>query len=164
MKRARVLAAATVVAAGLLGVSVFAQQAPDLKPVLAGKKFVPPIMGVADLQILQPVTKREKDLVITTIKVKNVSNAPIARLAVSETWYDAKNQVVTGGKGSINGLLQPGEIKEIRIETPYNAAMRSNNWNFTHANGDVKPKKVAKLEGDDTSKKEPATKTASKKK
>jgi hypothetical protein len=161
MNRARSLAAATLAAASLAGVPAFAQQAPAMKSVLAGKKFVAPLKGVADIQILQPVTKREKDMVVTTIRVKNVSNAPIARLTCAETWYDAKNQIVTGGKGAVSGLLQPGEISTITIETPFNSAMKSNNWNFTHANGDVKPKKVAKLEGDT---KEPAAKTASTKK
>ncbi len=161
MNRARFVVAATLVGASLAAVPAMAQQAPPMQSVLAGKKFVPPIKGVAEIQILQPVTKREKDMVVTTIKVKNVSNAPIARLTCAETWYDAKNQTVTGGKGVINGLLQPGEISTITIETPFNPAMKSNNWNFSHANGDVKPKKVAKLEGDD---KEPATKTAAAKK
>jgi hypothetical protein len=161
MNRARYLLAATLAGASLAAVPAVAQQSPPMQSVLAGKKFVPPLKGVADIQILQPVTKREKDMVVTTIKVKNVSNAPIARLTCSETWYDAKNQIVTGGKGVINGLLQPGEIQTLTIETPFNAAMKSNNWNFSHANGEVKPKKVAKLEGDD---KEPAAKTAAAKK
>jgi hypothetical protein len=157
MNRARYLVAATLAGASLAAVPAIAQQTPPMQSVLAGKKFVAPIKGTADIQILQPVTKREKDMVITTIKVKNVSSAPIARLTCSETWYDAKNQIVTGGKGVINGLLQPGEIQTLRIETPFNPAMKSNNWNFSHANGEVKPKKVAKLEGDE---KEPAAKTA----
>ncbi len=87
-----------------------------------------------------------------------MSAAPIARLTVAETWYDAKGGVVTGGRAAINGLLQPGEIGTLTIETPFSAGMKSNNFNFSHANGDVKPKKVAKLD-DDT--KEPAAKNAS---
>lgn len=159
MNRARFLVAATLVSASVVGVTLIAQQAPPMQSVLAGKKFIPPIKGTAEIQILQPVTKRDKDMVITTIRVKNVSNAPIARLTCAETWYDAKNQIVTGGKGAINGLLQPGEIQTIKIETAFNPGMKSNNWNFTHANGEVKPKKVSKLEGDDV--KEPAAKNAS---
>jgi hypothetical protein len=92
--------------------------------------------------------------------VKNMSAAPIARLTVAETWYDAKGGVVTGGRASINGLLQPGEVGTLKIETPFNSAMKSNNWNFSHANGEVKAKKVAKIDDPDAAK-EPATKTAS---
>ena len=53
---------------------------------------------------------------------------------------------VGGGKGVIAGLLQPGEIQNIVITTPFKAAMSSNNWNFSHANGNVKPAKVKVLE------------------
>jgi hypothetical protein len=160
MIRARYVAAATLVGAScFVGGTAIAQQAPAMKSVLAGKKFTPPVKGTAEIQLAQPVTKREKDTVVTTIKVKNVSTAPIARLTVAETWYDAKGGVVTGGRAAINGLLQPGEIGTLKIETPFNAGMKSNNWNFSHANGDVKAKKVAKLEDADT--KEPAAKNAS---
>jgi hypothetical protein len=161
MIRARYLVAATVVGASCLvvGTATAQQQAPAMKSVLAGKKFISPVKGTAEIQLAQPVTKREKDNVVTTIKVKNVSTAPIARLTVAETWYDAKGGVVTGGRAAINGLLQPGEIGTLKIETPFNAGMKSNNWNFSHANGDVKAKKVAKLEDADT--KEPAAKNAS---
>ena len=68
------------------------------------------------------------------------------RLTVAETWYDKGGAIVTGGKGGINGLLQPGEIQVITIETPYNAKMNGNQFNFSHANGSVKPAKVAKLD------------------
>jgi hypothetical protein len=160
MIRARYVVAATVVGAScFVGGTAIAEQAPAMKSVLAGKKFTPPVKGTAEIQLAQPVTKREKDTVVTTIKVKNVSTAPIARLTVAETWYDAKGGVVTGGRASINGLLQPGEIGTLKIETPFNAGMKSNNWNFSHANGDVKAKKVAKLEDADA--KEPAAKNAS---
>jgi len=103
------------------------------------------------------VTKREKDMVVTKIQVKNTSNAPIPRLTITETWYDAGGASVGGGKGAINGLLQPGEVQTIVIETPYNAKMKANNYNFSHANGTIKPHKVAKF-GDE---KEPAAKPAS---
>jgi hypothetical protein len=161
MIRARYVVAATVVGAScLVGGTAIAQQAPAMKSVLAGKKFNPPVKGTAEIQLAQPVTKREKDTVVTTIKVKNVSAAPIARLTVAETWYDAKGGVVTGGRASINGLLQPGEVGTLKIETPFNAGMKSNNFNFSHANGDVKPKKVAKIDEPDAAK-EPAAKNAS---
>ena len=161
MIRARFVVAATVVGVScFIGVSATAEQAaPPMKSILAGKKFIPPVKGTAEIELTQPVTKREKDNVVTTIKVKNMSAAPIARLTVAETWYDAKGGVVTGGRASINGLLQPGEVGTLKIETPFNAGMKSNNWNFSHANGEVKAKKVAKI--DDADAKEPAAKTAS---
>ena len=135
-------------------------QAPPMTSVLAGKKFTPPIKGQADVEFMQPVTKAEKGEVVTRITVRNISNAPIPRLTIAETWFDKKQQMVTGSKGFINGLLQPGEIKTIEIRTPRDPRMASNSWNFSHANGAVKTHKVAKLE-DPNAKKEPAAKAAS---
>ena len=77
----------------------------------------------------------------------------------------ALNQLVSGGKGFINGLLQPGEVKTIEIQTPYDAKMNANSWNFSHANGPVKPHQVKALDDPNAAtKKEPAAKTASAKK
>jgi hypothetical protein len=149
MNRARVAFSAALVATTLAtGTALAGQaaQAPPLTSVLAGKKFTPPIKGEAVIEFTQPVTKREKDMVVTRITVRNASVGPVPRLTVAETWYDKGGAIVSGGKGSINGLLQPGEIQTITIETPYNAKMNGNNFNFSHANGSVKPAKVAKLE------------------
>ena len=159
MNRARSTFAATLVGVSLVSALLIAQTpaAPPMTSVLAGKKLTPPIRGQAEVDFTTPVTKREKDMVITKIQVKNTSNAPIPRLTITETWYDAGGASVGGGKGAINGLLQPGEVQTIVIETPYNAKMKANNYNFSHANGAIKPHKVAKM-GDE---KEPAAKPAS---
>jgi hypothetical protein len=85
--------------------------------------------------------------VVTTIKVRNMSPAPVARLQVTETWYDKAGNSIGAGKGVLPNALQPQEIQTITITTPFNAAMSSNNWNFTHANGTVKVAKVKTLEG-----------------
>ena len=148
MNRARIAVVATLVGVSLAGPSLLAQKAPEMKPILAGKKVVPPIKGEATIEFTQPVTKAlpGKNLVQTTIKVKNSTPSPIARLMVAETWYDGSGAIIAGGRGVINGLLQPGEVQTITIETPYNAKMKSNNWNFTHANGTVKPTKVKALD------------------
>jgi hypothetical protein len=162
MTRARLVFAATLFGAGIAGVAVLAAQSSQapMQSVLAGKKFVPPMKGIAEVEFTKPVTKREKDLVITKITVKNISTAPIGRLTIDETWYGKDGQMVTGGKGYINGLLQPGEVKTIEIQTAYNAKMNANNWNFSHANGQVKPHLVKSLD-DANAKREPAAKTAS---
>ena len=86
-----------------------------------------------------------KNIVQTTVKVKNASDAPVARLVFVETWYDAGGQVIAGGRMAINGL-QPGEIQTMTIETPFSAKMKSNQFNFTQANGTVKATKVKSLD------------------
>jgi hypothetical protein len=161
MNRARLTLAATLVCASFVAAHAQTPAAPPMTSVLAGKKFTPPFKGQAEIDFTKPVTKNEKGMVTTTIMVKNNANGPLLRLTVDETWYDAGGGLVTGGKGIIN-RLEAGEIGTIKIETPYNAKMKANNYNFTHANGTIKPHVVAKLSaaGD----KEPAAKPAAKKK
>jgi hypothetical protein len=151
MIRARFMFAATLVGASLAAGSASAQApaAPDFKPILAGKNFTPPIRGAADVEFSKPDTKRDKDNVITKVTVKNVSSQPIARLTVEEIWYDKGGAIVGGGKGFVNGLLAPGKVETITIETPYNPKFNANNYKFTHANGTVMPKKVDKIENPD---------------
>jgi hypothetical protein len=148
MYRARVAVAATFVVSTLCAGPLMAQatQAPQLKAVLAGKKITPPIRGEALVEYTAPQTRRVKDMVVTRIIVKNASLAPIPRLTIDETWYDKSTAVLTGGKGVVSGLLQPGEVREVLIETPFKVGMTSNNFTFTHANGTVKPQRVPKLE------------------
>lgn len=161
MNRARLTVAATLVCASFAPVFAQTPQAPPLTPILAGKKFTPAFRGQAELDYTKPVTKRDKDMVVTTIMVKNNAGGPLLRLTIDETWYDAGGGLVSGGKGVVN-RLEPGEVATVKIETPFNAKMKANNYNFTHANGTIKPHAVPKLAaiGD----KEPAAKPAAAKK
>jgi hypothetical protein len=146
MYRARYVVATTFLV--LIGTALLAAQevkAPPMKQVLAGKTFTPPIKGEALVEFVFPVTKREGEKVVTRIQVRNKSLGPVARLTVTETWYDKSGAIVAGGKGVVNGLLQPDEVQTIVISTSYNAKMNSNNWNFAHANGTVKTAKVTKF-------------------
>ncbi|MCU1385453.1 MAG: hypothetical protein JWL71_4150 [Acidobacteria bacterium] len=161
MNRARLTLAATLVGASFVAVHAQTPANPPMTSVLAGKKFSPAFKGQAELDYTKPVTKREKDMVVTTIMVKNNAAGPLLRLTIDETWYDAGGGLVTGGKGIVN-RLEPGEVATVKIETPFNAKMKANNYNFTHANGTIKPHAVPKLmAGGD---KEPAAKPASAKK
>lgn len=148
MTRARVAFAATLVTASLAGAVLVAQtvQAPELTPILAGRKFTAPVKGQADVEYTAPKTARKGDQVITTIMVRNISQAPIARLRIDEVWYEKGGSVLTAGRGVINGVLQPQEIQTVTIDTPWKAGMNSNNYQFSHANGTVKPHRVQKLE------------------
>jgi hypothetical protein len=164
MKRARPTLAATVASAVCLtGLTVLAQgqeppKAPEFKSVLAGKKFTPPVRGAAEVDFVRTPTKREGSTLVTKIQVKNMSNAPIARLTIDETWYDKNQNTIPGGKGVVNGLLQPGEVQTIEVKTPVNPNMASSMLQFSHANGTVpKPHLVKSF---DAPAKEPATNTA----
>lgn len=151
MTRARVGFAAALVATALSADAVLAGQAvqaPQLTPVLAGKKFTPPLKGQAAVEFTAPKTTRntKENSVVTTITVRNISPQPIARLTINEIWYEKGGAVLTAGRGVINGVIQPQEIQTITINTPWKAGMSSNNYQFSHANGTVKPSRVLKLE------------------
>jgi hypothetical protein len=156
--KARFVVAATFAVASFVAVEVSAQTpaAPPMQSILAGKKLTPPVRGQAEVDYTKPKTTRKGATVVTTIQVKNTSPAPIGRLKIIETWFDKSGGTIPGGEGVINGLLQPGEVQTIEIQTPYNDKMNANSWNFVHANGTVKPHLVPSFDA-----KEPAAKTAS---
>lgn len=144
----RIVAATLTLAAVFAGDVVVGQQpqAPPMTSVLAGKKLVPPVRGEAALEWVEPKPARVKELVVSRMTVRNASNAPIARLTVDETWYDKGGATVTAGRGIVNGLLQPGEVQVVVIETPWKAGMSGYQRRFSHANGTIKQVKVAKLD------------------
>jgi hypothetical protein len=153
MKRARLLLAATLVAttsAAVLAAQATpatpAIQAPPMQSVLAGRKIVPPARGEVVVEYTTAVTKREGPNVVTRLQVKNIGLAPISRLTFTETWYDKAGAIVTGNKGVINGLFQPGDVQSLTISTPYDARMSGNRQGFSHANGTVKTTRVVKFD------------------
>jgi hypothetical protein len=160
--KARLAVAATLVGASLVAVAAAqTTQAPPMQSILAGKKFVPPVKGAAEVDFVRGQTKREGTTLVTKIQVKNTSTAPIARLRIVETWYDKSGGTIPGGEGFINGLLQPGEVQTIEIRTPVNTNMSTSMLAFSHANGTVpKPHSVKSVEAGAAAK-EPAAKNAS---
>jgi hypothetical protein len=150
---ARFAIAASIAAAALLGVELIAQTTttnpqttPPMTSVLAGKKLTPPIRGEAALEWVDPKPEKKGDMVITKMTVRNASAGPIARLTINETWYNKAGANVTAGRGVINGLLQPGEVAVIEIQTPWKEGMSGFQRQYAHANGTIKPVKVQKLE------------------
>jgi hypothetical protein len=158
--RNTLLAAAGV---ALLATAVAAEQAKPAAPVTpspaaqrpndegaapAGpRKLVSPVRGVAPIEYTQPQAKREANFIVTTFKVKNTATAPIAGFKVDEFWYDKAGNAVAGSPTfRQRSPLQPGEIIEVTLKVPVNPAMNSNSYKFAHANGDIKPTKVAKLQ------------------
>jgi len=145
MNRRRIAAIATLVGVSLAGPALVAQQAPEMKPILAGRKVEQAFKGQAEVEFSSSSTKAG-DAVVTTMKVKNLSNGPIAHLKVDETWFDKNQQPMGGSSGILDKMLEPGAVETLTIRTPWKVGMNGNSWQFTHANGTVKPHKVAKLE------------------
>jgi hypothetical protein len=130
-------AAAAVLAAQTAQAPPQTAQAPPMQPILAGRKIVPPARGEVIVEYTTAVTRRDGPNVVTRLQVKNVGLAPISRLTFTETWYDKAGVIVTGNKGVINGLFQPGDVQTLTISTPYDARMSGNRQGFSHANGTV---------------------------
>lgn len=115
----------------------------------ARPRLVAPVRGVAQLGYTKPVVKNAtiggKAFVVTTIQVKNMASGAIAGLKVDEFWYDKAGNPVTGDTYRHRTPLQPGEVITITLETPRAAGMDRNQYNFTHANGEIKAALQPKL-------------------
>jgi hypothetical protein len=140
----RALLALTLALVVVGGVSAAFAQEPAAAP--AKPVWINPIRGTADIQYLKPVIKVEKDgTIVTTFQVKNMSTGPIARLTIEEFWWDKNNNPVSGDKQFLRKPLMPGEVGTIVLHTPKNPNMSRNSYKFSHQNGDIKPKVVAKF-------------------
>jgi hypothetical protein len=123
-----------------------AQERPNDEASKPAQKLVSPVRGEAQIQLLEPVVKAEGNMIVTTIKVKNVSTGPIAGLKVDEFWYDKAGQPVTGSPTFRHRKpLMPGEVIDVVLRVPRVPGMDRNQFKFEHANGVVKPTKVRKF-------------------
>jgi hypothetical protein len=105
-------------------------------------RFVPPIRGTANIEILAPKTTIEGNEVVTRLKIRNASLGAIAMLRVDETWYDKAGNAMPGDTQRRRQLFMPGEIIDIELRVPRNSKFNSNNFQFSHANGKIDVKQV----------------------
>ena len=144
------------VAAAFLAAGSAEAQAP--KPATAGAaaqapaerpKLVAPVRGVAQIGYTKPLVKRGKvggkDFVITTMQIKNMAMGPIAGLKVDDFWYDRGGNPLPSDSYRHPRPLQPNEVITVTLETPADTRMNRNQWQFSHANGEIKPVLVPKL-------------------
>jgi hypothetical protein len=142
MRRLTLLAVAC-----LLTLPVFAAaQAP---PAPAQKaKYIPPVRGVATIDVFTVSSKRMPKEMVTVIKVKNTSNGSINLLKANEYWYDKDRKMVTADQyAHKKAPIQPGEIVEITLRSPVQPGTTplQNQIMFEHANGKVMATKVKAL-------------------
>ena len=110
-------------------------------------RLVAPFRGLAPIEYTAPVAKREGTFIVTTFKVKNINNAPLAGFKVDEFWYDKPGNAVTGAPTFRHPKpMQPGEVITVTLKVPTHPQMDRNSYKFSHANGDIKPARVAKLQ------------------
>jgi hypothetical protein len=121
-----------------------AQGAPAERP-----RLVAPVRGVAQIGYTKPMVKRGKvggkDFVITTMQIKNMAAGPIAGLKVDDFWYDKGGNPLPSDSYRHPRPLQPNEVITVTLETPADPRMNRNQWQFSHANGEIKPVLVAKM-------------------
>ena len=113
---------------------------------VAAKAQAETVNGMAEVGILQPVTKVEGKEVVTTIKVKNLSRGTIVGLKVDEYWYDKDGNPLPGDSEKLKQPLAPGAVSTILLRTPVNPKMDRNNYVFAHDNGKVHTTVFARLE------------------
>lgn len=112
----------------------------------APKKLVAPVRGEALIGYLTPVTKPEGNMIVTTIRIKNLSSGAIAGLKVDEFWFDKAGQPVTGAQTfRYRKPLQPGEVIDVVLRVPRDERMNRNTYQFEHANGKIKTQQLKKL-------------------
>ena len=112
----------------------------------APRKLISPFRGDATVEFTQAVTKRVGANIETTMVIKNTSPGPLAGFRLEESWADKTGNLAGGDVYRHPKPFMPGEVINVKLTTPFNARMQSNSYNFVHANGTVKPKKVPKID------------------
>jgi hypothetical protein len=132
----------------LLAPVAFAQTPAPAAPAApaAPRKLISPFRGDATVEFTAPVTKRNGSEIVTTMVVKNTSPGPLAGFRIEESWSDKGGNLAGGDIYRHPRPFMPGEVMTVTFKNPFNTRMTSNSYNFVHANGIVKPKKVPKID------------------
>jgi hypothetical protein len=115
------------------------QQAPA-----APAKFVKMLKGTAELQFIPGKPTKVGNDIVTVLKIKNMSALAVSLLKVDEYWYK-DGQVATGDSEAYRKPFMPGEVIEITMKSPFKPNLQTNQWQFSHAGGQVKVEKVKKF-------------------
>ncbi len=111
----------------------------------AKAKFAPVVKGLASIELIQAKSNKVGSDIVTVLKVKNMSSGAIGLLRVDELWYDKKLQQVTGDSQKLLKPLQPGEVADITMKSPWKPDLYRSQYAFSHANGKVDVKAVKKF-------------------
>jgi hypothetical protein len=137
---------AMAAALGFLIAPVAFAQAPAPAAPAAPRKLISPFRGDASVEFTKPVTKRNGNEIVTTMVVKNTSPGPLAGFRIEESWSDKGGNLAGGDIYRSPKPFMPGEVITVTFKNPFNTRMSSNSYNFIHANGNVKPKSVPKID------------------
>src|SRR3982751_3677651 len=138
---------ALAAALGFLFAPVAFAQTPAPAATAAPRKLISPFRGDATVEYTKPMTNKVGTNVVTTLTIKNTSPGPLAGFRLEESWADKTGNLAGGDVYRHPRPLMPGEVINVTLTSPFNARMISNSYNFIHANGNVKPKSVPKIDG-----------------
>ena len=137
---------ALAAAIGVLFTPVAFAQTPAPAAPAAPRKLISPYRGDATMEYTKAVTKRVGPDIVTTMVIKNTAPGPVAGFRLEESWSDKSGNLAGGDVYRHPRPLMPGEVITVTLKTPFNTRMSSNSYNFVHANGNVKPKLVPKID------------------
>ena len=123
--------------------------APTATPPPAAKaKWVAPVKGIAQIQVIKGATSREKGDLVTKFQIKNISTGAVALLRIDEYWYnnDRPRKQVTGDTQRWRKPLNPGEVIEMTTRSPERPGAAMSQVAFSHANGKIDAKLVKKFD------------------
>ena len=133
----------------LLAPLAFAQTPAPAAPAAqtaAPRNRISPYRGDATVEFTKPVSKRNGANNVTTMTIKNTSPGPLAGFRLEESWSDKTGNLAGGDVYRHPKPFMPGEVINVTLTTPFNTRMQSNSYNFIHANGNVKPRSVPKID------------------
>ena len=135
---ASLLAVAAVVTIPSSGSAQAPPAAATPAPVPAKPAKLPPIArGSVQLSMLGQTTKVVGKEVVSTITVQNNTDLAIAGLVARLYFYDGSNPVA-GDEQRLRKPFLPGETHTFEFKIPKTPQMRSSNFSFAHANGEIK--------------------------
>jgi hypothetical protein len=104
-------------------------------------RMKPPYKGTATVDYIQGPSKPIKDEIVTVLKVKNTSGAPIIGFRIDQYFYNGKDEI-SAGTGRVRNPIAADEIVEITVTAPMKPNITGSQMRFSHANGSVKPTAV----------------------
>lgn len=117
---------------------------PAPPPTVVKARMAVPVKGTAYIEVISGQSKLVGGEIVTPLKIKNISAAPIAGLRVDQYWYNAKEQV-TGDTQRVKFPIAPGEVVDVTMKAPNKPGVVNNRTMFQHANGKVDAKGVKKF-------------------
>ena len=111
----------------------------------APAKWIPPVKGIATVDVMQGPAKVVGKEIVTTLKLKNTSTGSINLLKVDQMWYDRKRTLISSTTGLHRKPFLPGEVIDLELKAPLNGQPDVNQMTFAHANGKVNATKVKKI-------------------